>query len=220
MRADAARNRQLLIDAAERVFATRGLDATLDDIALEAGVNVATAYRHFANKHELAGAFLRHSVARAAVLAEQAAAVEDPGAGFAQFLDQALQLIAANRGLADLITSAYEAELLDEQMHDLITGPIRRLVTRAQQAGAVRSDVDATDVVMLLALLCSVADRPLVSGVPEPTRRYLSLVLAGLRPDGEALPGRAPTEAELRGNTFGDKARGHSRGRAPGAALT
>jgi len=49
LRADAVRNRQALIDAAERLFTTRGLSVTLDDIAAEAGVNVATAYRHFAN---------------------------------------------------------------------------------------------------------------------------------------------------------------------------
>ena len=59
LRADAARNRQRLIDAAEEVFAARGLDATLDDIARHAGVNVATAYRHFDSKHELARAFLQ-----------------------------------------------------------------------------------------------------------------------------------------------------------------
>jgi hypothetical protein len=64
-------------------------------------------------------------------------------------------------------------------VRDLITGPIRPLATRARQAGAVRPDVDAIDVAMLLILLGRVADRPLVSGISEPTRRYLSLMLAG-----------------------------------------
>ena len=90
MRADAARNRQRLVDAAEEVFAARGLDATLDDIARHAGVNVATAYRHFDSKHELARAFLQRTLDRAVAMAEEAAAVEDPLAGLAQFLDQAL----------------------------------------------------------------------------------------------------------------------------------
>jgi AcrR family transcriptional regulator len=211
LRADAARNRQRLIDAAEEVFATRGLDATLDDIARHAGVNVATAYRNFTNKHELARAFLQRTLDRAAAMAEQAAAVEDPWAGLAWFLDQALELMAANRGLADALTSAYGADWLDEQLRDLITGPIRRLVNRAQRAGAVRPDVDATDIALLLAMLASVADRPLVAGVPEPARRYLALVLAGLRPDGQPLPGRAPTDAELR-TASAIKASARSRG--------
>jgi AcrR family transcriptional regulator len=59
MRADAARNRQALMDSAQRLFITRGLSVTLDDIAAEAGVNVATAYRNFANKGELVEAFLQ-----------------------------------------------------------------------------------------------------------------------------------------------------------------
>ena len=76
LRADAARNRQRLIDAAEEIFAARGLDATLDDIARHAGVNVATAYRHFDSKHELARAFLQATIDRAVAMAEEAAAVE------------------------------------------------------------------------------------------------------------------------------------------------
>ena len=58
LRKDAARNRALLVAAAREVFASRGLDATLDDVARHANVGVGTAYRHFANKYELAGAIL------------------------------------------------------------------------------------------------------------------------------------------------------------------
>jgi AcrR family transcriptional regulator len=197
LRADAARNRQRLIDAAEEVFAAQGLDATLDDIARHAGVNVATAYRHFANKHELARAYLQQTLDRAVALAEEAAEVEDPMAGLAQFLGQALDLLAANRGFVDVLTNAYGAEWFKDQLHDLITGPIRRLVVRGQQAGVVRPDVDGTDFVVILPMLASVSDRGVVARVPEPTRRYLALVLAGLRPDGTPLPGRPPTDAEI-----------------------
>ena len=77
LRADAARNRQSLIDAAQRLFAARGLSVTLDDIAAEAGVNVATAYRHFANKHELAAAYIQQQIATAIAIADEAAAAAD-----------------------------------------------------------------------------------------------------------------------------------------------
>ena len=157
LRADAARNRQRLIDAAEEVFAARGLDATLDDIARHAGVNVATAYRHFDSKHELARAFLQATLDRAVAMAEEAAAVEDPLAGLAQFLGQALDLMATNRGLVDVLTNDYGAEWFSQQLHDLITGPIRHLVSRGQQAGVVRPDVDATDFAVILPMLSSVA---------------------------------------------------------------
>jgi AcrR family transcriptional regulator len=214
LRADAARNRQRLIDAAEEVFAARGLDATLDDIARQAGVNVATAYRHFANKHELARAYLQETLDRAVAMAEEAAGVEDPLAGLAQFLDQALGLMAANRGLFDMLINGYDAEWFKDQMQNLITGPIRHLVVRGQQAGVIRPDVDGTDFAVLLPMLSSVSDRGVVACVPEPTRRYLALVLAGLRPDGTPLPGRPPTDAEMRA-AIPHKARGQHRGPQP-----
>jgi AcrR family transcriptional regulator len=197
LRADAARNRQRLIDAAEQVFAERGLDATLDDIARHAGVNVATAYRHFANKHELARAFLQHTLDRAAAIAEEAAAAEDPWAGLTQFFERALQLMASNRGLVDVLTGAYPTEWFDDQLNDLTIGPLRRLITRGQQAGAVRPDVDATDIVVILPMLSYVTDLA-PPGVPQPERRYLSLVLAGMRPAETPLQGRPPTDTELR----------------------
>src|ERR1700760_991216 len=83
--AGAARTPQRLIAAAAEVFAARGLDATLDDIARHAGVNVATAYRHFANKHELAHEFLGQCVDRAVAIAEEAAAEPDPWVGLTRF---------------------------------------------------------------------------------------------------------------------------------------
>jgi AcrR family transcriptional regulator len=209
LRADAARNRQRLIDAAEEVFAARGLDATLDDIARHAGVNVATAYRNFANKHELARAFLQRTIDRAVASADEANAVEDPVAGLAQFLDQAVRMTATNRGLVDVLTNAYGAEWFKDQLHDLITGPIGHLVVRCQEAGAIRPDVNASDFAVILPMLSSINERNVVADVPEPARRYLALILAGLRPDGVPLPGRAPTDAELR-LAITDKRRGRA----------
>lgn len=58
--------------------------------------------------------------------------------------------------------------------------------------------MDATDFAVILPKLSSVNERNVTAGVPEPARRYLSLILAGLRPDGTPLPGRAPADAELR----------------------
>ena len=129
-------------------------------------------------------------------LAEARQGIVAPRLG--QFLGQALDLMAANRGLVDVLTNDYGAEWFSQQLHDLITGPIRHLVSRGQQAGCVRPDVDATDFAVILPMLASVSDRGVVACVPEPTRRYLALVLAGLRPDGTPLPGRPPTDAELR----------------------
>jgi AcrR family transcriptional regulator len=196
LRADAARNRQALIDAAERLFVERGLAVTLDDIAAAAGVNVATAYRHFANKHELAGAFLDQKIDQVIAEAEAAAAVADPWSGLTQFLSRMLALITANRGLHDVFTPGYEEERfqrLDARVEPLLRG----VIGRAQAAGALRADVEVGDIGALVQVLGSAADIP-AADPGALAERYLALVLAGLRPDGEPLPGRAPSPAQAR----------------------
>lgn len=191
LRADAARNRQKLIDAAAEVFAARGLDATLDDIARHAGVNVATAYRHFANKHELAREFLGQVVDRAVAVAEEAAADPDPWAGLVQFLERSLELIASNRALVDVLRRAYGAEHFDELLQRTSV-PLEQLLARARAAGVVRADVAGTDFAPILEMLSAITGS---LGLPH---RYIGLVLAGLRPGQDRLPGQPPTEELLR----------------------
>jgi AcrR family transcriptional regulator len=192
LRADAARNRQKLIDAAAEVFAARGLDATLDDIARHAGVNVATAYRHFANKHELAREYLRQCVDRAVAIAEQAAAVPDPWAGLTRFLEQTLELIASDRALIDVLKHAYGTEHFDELLRRT-TAALERLLARARAAGVIRADVAATDFAPILEMLGA------ITGLAEPSlpHRYIGLILAGLRPDPDPLPGEPITRERL-----------------------
>src|ERR1700744_562 len=86
MRRDAARNRELLIVAGRQVFARRGLDASLDDVARQAGVGVGTAYRHFANKFELAEAIMKQALDDVLVMTETAARAPDPWESLGGFL--------------------------------------------------------------------------------------------------------------------------------------
>ena len=192
-RADAARNHQRLIDAAAEVFAARGLDATLDDIARHAGVNVATAYRHFANKHELAKEFLQLCVDRAVAIAEEAAAEPDPWIGLTQFLERSLEMIASNRALVDVLKRAYGSEHFTDLL-ERTSKPLDQLLARGREAGVVRSDVAATDLPPILEMLSAITGLD-GAGLPH---RYIGLVLAGLAPSSEPLPGEAPTEERLR----------------------
>jgi AcrR family transcriptional regulator len=195
-RADAARNRQRLIDAAAEVFAARGLDATLDDIARHAGVNVATAYRHFANKHELAREFLWQCIDRAAVIAEEAAAEPDPWRGLTQFLERSLEMVASNRALVDVLTGVYEGEQFAELLKRT-SPPLERMLARGREAGVVRADIAATDFPVILEMLSSITGFG-VPGEPYLPHRYIGLVLAGLRPGQQPLPDQPPTEERLR----------------------
>jgi AcrR family transcriptional regulator len=194
LRADAARNRQRLIGAAAEVFAARGLDATLDDIAKHAGVNVATAYRHFANKHELAREFLRQCIDRTAAIAEEAADHPDPWAGLTQLLERSLELVASNRALLEVLTRAYDGEYFAELLQRT-SPPLEQLLARGRAAGVVRADVVATDFAPIIEMLGALTD-PGVPGLPYLPHRYIGLILAGLRP-GEPLPGEPLTEESL-----------------------
>lgn len=210
LRADAARNRQALIDAAQRLFAVRGLSATLDDIAAEAGVNIATAYRHFANKHELAAAFLQQKIDQAVAIAEEAAAAADPWQGLTNFFSRTLELMVANRGLQDVFTPGYADEWF-ERLDARIEPVIRRLIDRAQQAGALRLDVAPGDLGVILSMLATVSDVP-ADDVGMLLRRYLELILAGLRPSEARLPGTAPSPQQARQGTIPRGRRGSAAG--------
>jgi len=196
LRADAARNRQSLIDAAQRLFASRGLSVTLDDIAAEAGVNVATAYRHFANKHELAAAYIQQQIDTAIAIADESAELTDPWQGLTEFFRRTLDLMIANRGLHDVFMPAMGSEWfvrLEERIRPVLTG----LVARGQKAGVVRRDLEQGDIGVVVQMLAAVTDIP----APDPNTlvaRYLALVLSGLRPSTGKLPGSPPGPEELR----------------------
>lgn len=200
LRADAARNRQALIDAAERLLALRGLSVTLDDIAAEAGVNVATAYRHFANKHELVEAFLQHKIDQVVAIAQHAAAVPDPRQGLAEFVARTLEMIVAARGLRDVFTPGFADEWL-ERLDERLDEPLHRLVERAKQAGVLRADIEPGDLGVILQMLATVSDIP-ADDRPALLRRYLELFQAALRPTADRLPGTAPTTAQAREMTI------------------
>ena len=194
LRADAARNRQALMDAAQRLFVSRGLSVTLDDIAAEAGVNVATAYRNFANKGELVQAFVQQIADEAISIAESAAAVEDPWQGLTNWFTRTLRLMAENRGMHDVVTASYTADWM-QQLEDRVNPALAALLARARKAGLVRPGLEPADLGVLLQMLATVTDVE-TPDVEALVRRYLTVVLDGLRAD-KKLPGPAPSSAAV-----------------------
>src|SRR3954447_20317764 len=106
LRADAERNRQRILEAAGELFARKGLNVGLDEIARHAGVGVATAYRRFANKEELLDALFQDRVDELAALAERALEDDDPWEGLKGFLESAVELHVANRALKEMVFAA------------------------------------------------------------------------------------------------------------------
>ena len=195
LRKDAARNRALLVEAGRAVFAERGLDASLDDIARHAGLGVGTAYRHFTNKYELAQAIFSEAIEEIVALADRALIADDPWGGLVLFLEGAAAAQTADRGLREVMMGVYDPSKMEE-VNERISAPLRELVARAHAEGTLREDVEMTDIGVLILMLCTVAD---VTGddAPDLWRRYLPMLLAGLRADVD-LPVAPMTEEAFR----------------------
>jgi AcrR family transcriptional regulator len=179
MRADARRNRARVLEVAVEVFATEGLSVPIHEIARRAGVGTGTVSRHFPTKEALYQAIVLDVTKRLVDKAGTLAAAEDPGAAFFEFFAVLARTGADNRGLAEALAGAgfdvESAAAAADSDQDLI-GAIRGLLVRAQQAGAVRPDVQAADV---KALLVGCHAR---SGDPATLDRMIAIATTGLRP--------------------------------------
>jgi AcrR family transcriptional regulator len=197
LRADAARNRERILAAAAEVFAERGLEATLDDIADRAGVGVGTVYRRFANKEALVEALFVQAVNQVIDLAEAAAAIEDSWKALVWFLEQATQLWTEDLGLRDvMLHSDYGREQV-AQAKERIVALVAQLVERAQHEGSLRTDLVTADLPLIELMLSSVVTY--TSRIsPDLWRRYLIIVLDGLcaqRSGWSTLPDEPSDEA-------------------------
>lgn len=141
MRADAARNREKVLDAARELFASQGFEVPLDEIAARAGVGPGTVYRHFPTKQALFQAVTETRVAAMIASAEEPA--DSPEQALFAFLTKMADEAAVKRDMSDAITVSPE---LREGLHKALGG----LLQKAQEAGGVRQDVTATDLVVLM----------------------------------------------------------------------
>jgi AcrR family transcriptional regulator len=197
LRADAERNRRRILDAAAELFADKGLAVGLDEIAHHAGVGVATAYRRFPDKRRLIEALFDERLDRLVELAEQGLAADDAWEGLVGFIERATELQIANRGLKELVFGSDQGTALAERIHAHVGPLAEELVRRAQATGALRADVVATDV-PLLQFIISAAAELTSPHAPELWRRYLALVIDGLRtPDPHPLPQPGLSRGEL-----------------------
>jgi len=197
LRSDARRNRERLVASARELFASQGVDVSVEEITRHAGVGMGTLYRHFPTKEELIDAVLEDSFAELVELAERAAAEEDAWAGFASFLEQALERHAANRGLKDVVASSGHGRQRAQAIRARIQPLLSRLVERAQEQGTLRSDFTPEDLPLVFWTASRVIEMT-ATVAPDHWRRYLGLVLDGLRaPAATPLPARPLSRDQL-----------------------
>jgi AcrR family transcriptional regulator len=197
LRSDARRNRERLVTSARELFARDGVDVPVEEITAHAGLGMGTLYRHFPTKEELIDAVFEDTFGALVDLAEQAAEEDDAWAGFTGFLEQALALHAANRGLKDVLVTREHGRRRVEAMRGRLRPPLRRLIERAQEQGALRADFTAEDLPLVLWTGGRVIEKS-ETVAPGHWRRYLGLVLDGLRASAATpLPAPPLTEAQL-----------------------
>ncbi|WP_433197805.1 TetR/AcrR family transcriptional regulator [Nocardia sp. CA-107356] len=177
LRADARRNRDRVLAAAQAAFADEGIAVPLDEIARRAGVGAGTVYRHFPTKEALFEAAIVDRVERMITHARDLATAADPGKAFFDFLDRMVTEGSIKRDLAEAV--GVDAPEYRKPAHALNTA-IGELLTRAQQSGAVRGDIDIDDLMRVIKGTFLAANN--TNTTTDQRRRTFTIVFDGLRP--------------------------------------
>ena len=195
LRADAERNRERIVAAAAILFAERGLSAPLEDVARAAGVGVATLYRRFPTRAALAIEVFERNLEPAVAVVDRALADPRPWEGFREMVFGLCALQASDPGLRALLTTAFPAASQIEQQASATVEKMAAVISRAQEAGVVRSDLAAGDLVVTLLGNAGVVEAT-HEHAPGASRRFAALMVDafGTGPRS-ALPLATPPEA-------------------------
>jgi AcrR family transcriptional regulator len=179
-RADAARNRDQLLAVATRLFASADAEPSLRAIAREAGVGIATLYRHFPTRESLVDAVYRDQVARLTTGARELAGRLPPAAAMRRWMDLFGDWIATKNGMLDtLLTMIESGEIAHAQTRTELLTAITTILDAGHAAGDLRSDVPADDIAAALIGIFTVAPRP---EREAQAGRLLNLLMDSLRP--------------------------------------
>jgi len=177
MRADARRNYERLVVAAREVFAREGGTASMEAIARGAGVGVGTLYRHFPTRIDVVEAVYRTDVDTLTETAVRVGEELEPWPAVVAFLEAFVRYAQGKRTFLNELREAFERDPdLRVRMLDRVQEAIQLVVGRAQEAGAVRTDVDGKDVMQLVGPMCTNATL-----TEDQSMRLLGMILDGLR---------------------------------------
>lgn len=195
-RADTARNRRRIVDAARAVFAQRGMDAPIDEIARRAGVGNATMYRHFPTREELVAASFEDKLAQYVEAVEEALRAPSAWTGFCRYLERVCAMQAADLGVKDVLTTTFPtAKGLEAQRARAYRGFVE-LVRRAQAEGKLRADFAPQDLDLLLMANAGVV-QAMRRDAPDGSKRLVGLMLDAFRAARAGRLAPPPTRAQV-----------------------
>jgi AcrR family transcriptional regulator len=179
-RTDAQRNRERILEAAKEAFTRYGADASLDDIARQAGVGAGTLYRHFPTRDALIEAVYRSEVEKLAAAERKFAAAMPPIEALRAWMLLFVDHIAAKQIIAPALNSVVGGpSKLYEGSRGLIQEAIDALVKRAIKSGDIRRDLDPFDLLRALIGVSHIASGP---GWQQSARRLVDILITGSRP--------------------------------------
>jgi AcrR family transcriptional regulator len=180
LRADAQRNYDRIVQVATEAFAEKGTGASLDDIACRAGVGPGTLYRHFPTRDALLAAALHGALDELSETARRLLAEPDAGKALDEWIVELARHLRTYGGLPDSIAAAMQDpdSLLGTRCQPMRSGT-EQLLARAKKAGAVRAEVQASDLNALIGSLAWAAERRGDSDAA--LKRLIRLVTDGLR---------------------------------------
>jgi AcrR family transcriptional regulator len=179
-RADAARNRETLLAAATRAFAAANEEPSMRAIAREAGVGIATLYRHFPTRESLVDAVYRDQVERLTAGARELLGQLPPAQAMRRWMDLFADWLATKHGMIDTLRAMLESgEIAHAQSRTELLDAITTILGAGVAAGDLRPDISAEDIAASLTGIFIVAGRP---GNQAQAERLLNLLMDGLRP--------------------------------------
>jgi AcrR family transcriptional regulator len=177
MRSDAQRNYNRLVVAAREVFGRQGSDASMEAIALQAGVGAGTLYRHFPKRIDLVEAVYRNDVEELMLAAEKAVANLAPWDALVSWLDAFLRYALGKRVFLTELREAFEKNpQLQLNSRERVEQSFTLVLEAAQRAGVARTDITGSDLMLLVGGMCTGPTLVKTQG-----ERLLAMVLDGLR---------------------------------------
>ena len=179
-RTDAQRNRERILEVAKEAFTRAGADASLDEIAKQAGVGAGTLYRHFPTRHALLEAVYRTEVEKLAAAAQQLGEKLSPVEALRAWMLLFIDYIAAKHIIAPALNTVVGGpSKLYESSRAQVSGAIDGLVKRAIKSGDVRKDLEPFDLLRALIGVSNVATSP---DWQQSARRLVDILISGSRP--------------------------------------
>ncbi|HWI74340.1 MAG TPA: helix-turn-helix domain-containing protein [Baekduia sp.] len=180
LRRDAQRNLERIRVAAIEVFGERGLDASHEAIARRADVSIGTVYRRFPDREQLIDLVFEDGLDKIVAMAEDAKHMDDPAVAITHLLERILEATSENLGLGQLLGGSAHGAQRVERARARLEPLVLSVVERARRAGAIRPDAEPQDLPLILLMLNTLAEAG--RGIaPDVWRRYLALLIAGLR---------------------------------------